>query len=110
QGAPIARSQMAAVWTGREFVVWGGRGDEYAHFNDGARYNPETDSWAPLPPCPELEGRHAPTAVWTGSEMIVWGGFNRTTNSSQTYNSGARYDPVRDTWTLLPKEGVPRAR
>jgi hypothetical protein len=30
------------VWTGREFIVWGGEGDEShrAQFDDGAAYTP----------------------------------------------------------------------
>ena len=120
-GAPAARSQMTSVWTGREFIVWGGRTDGgtngYDHvFNDGARYDPETDRWTPLPPCPELGPRYDGAAVWTGREMIVWGGGRRTgrnradQNPYHTYGDGGRYDPVLDQWTLLPAAGAPRAR
>src|ERR1043166_7966883 len=111
-GAPTARSQMISVWTGKEFIVWGGRGDgtnSYDHpFNDGARYDPETDSWKPIAECPELGPRYDAAAVWTGTEMIVWGGGARTGRNIQdqapyiTYDTGGRYDPARDQWTLLP--------
>ncbi len=37
--------------------------------------------------------RDGQTAVWTGSEMIVWGG-----EDGIDLRSGARYDPVTDTW------------
>ena len=45
--APSGRWGHAAVWTGREMIVWGGRGNFAARDsrNDGALYNPETDSW-----------------------------------------------------------------
>jgi len=119
-GAPTARSQMVSVWTGKEFVVWAGRGtgsNSYDHpFNDGARYDPETDSWKPMAACPELGPRYDAAAIWTGAEMIVWGGGLRTGRDIQdqapylTYDTGARYDPVRDRWTLLPQEGAPHAR
>jgi hypothetical protein len=46
------------------------------------------------------EGRLDPAAVWTGTEMIVWGG---------TIRSGARYDPLLDHWTILPRTGAPTA-
>src|SRR6185369_2418588 len=38
-----------AVWTGNEMLVWGGRSSFYDqnHYNDGARYNPLTDTWSP---------------------------------------------------------------
>ena len=41
--APLTpRARAAAVWTGREFIVWGGEGDENhrAQFDDGAAYTP----------------------------------------------------------------------
>jgi hypothetical protein len=41
--APLTpRARAAAVWTGRELIVWGGEGD-YSHraqFDDGAAYTP----------------------------------------------------------------------
>ena len=36
--------------------------------------------------------------AWTGTEMIVWGG--RVDNSF--YYDGAAYNPVSDTWRVLP--------
>ncbi|HEY4409105.1 MAG TPA: hypothetical protein VGO87_04435, partial [Acidimicrobiia bacterium] len=41
--APLTgRARAAAVWTGREFIVWGGEGDEShrAQFDDGGAYTP----------------------------------------------------------------------
>ncbi|MFH1098591.1 MAG: MopE-related protein [Candidatus Uhrbacteria bacterium] len=46
------------------------------------------------------------SAVWTGEEMIVWGG--NTANSPT--NTGARYNPQTDTWTLISSEGAPSPR
>src|ERR1043166_4396113 len=42
---------------------------------------------------PEARGEH--TAVWTGSEMIIWGGDG----SNFQVNTGARYNPITDSWT-----------
>jgi N-acetylneuraminic acid mutarotase len=41
-GPLTARARAMAVWTGREFVVWGGEGpyDHRAQFDDGAAYTP----------------------------------------------------------------------
>jgi beta-lactamase regulating signal transducer with metallopeptidase domain/N-acetylneuraminic acid mutarotase len=121
KGAPTARSQMSSVWTGREFIVWGGRGDGGPNaydqpLNDGARYNPETDSWTPMAESPGLGPRYDASAIWTGRELIVWGGGARTGRSLQdqlpyvTHNTGGRYDPATDRWTLLPVENAPRSR
>jgi N-acetylneuraminic acid mutarotase len=104
EGAPRPRSHMAAVWTGKELIVWGGWGDSGEHFRDGARYDPEQDRWTPLPEV-DLEARCNPAFVWTGTEMIVWGGGKA--DSRPTFNTGARYNPRTDTWTLLPVSGAP---
>lgn len=64
------------VWTGSEMIVWGGAGGNRptVDFNVGARYDPETDRWSPIP----AQGAPAPSsghaAVWTGSGMVIWGG------------------------------------
>ncbi len=107
-GAPKARSQMAAVWTGRELIIWGGVGEGGKALADGARYDPVTDTWEDLPAGP-LEGRWVPSAVWTGSELIIWGGY-RQWPVAQAYADGAAYDPAARRWTLLPSLGAPRAR
>src|SRR6266436_3894009 len=49
-GAPSPRWMHGAVWTGTEMLVWGGRSSFYttAMYNDGGRYDPESDSWRPM--------------------------------------------------------------
>jgi hypothetical protein len=103
--APLAaRSYHAAVWTGREMIVWGGsqprRRDRARVLENGAAYDPRSDSWRRLAPSPI---RSAPyrtldtgleidlDAAWTGTRMLVWNGF-----------VGAAYTPRRDHWTPLP--------
>src|SRR5436190_17385802 len=41
-GAPSGRSAHSAVWTGSEMIIWGGKSG--GPLNDGARYNPATNS------------------------------------------------------------------
>ena len=49
------------------------------------------------------------TAVWTGTEMLVWGG--RTVVSSDRSNTGGRYNPATDSWSLISTMlGVPSSR
>src|SRR5439155_3962279 len=38
-GAPSARDDHTAVWTGSEMIVWGG-GNRFDYFNTGGRYDP----------------------------------------------------------------------
>jgi N-acetylneuraminic acid mutarotase len=106
---PLARGQHTAVWTGTEMIVWGGYGGG-ANLNDGARYNPISNSWTAIPnsltntPAP----RSGHVAVWTGSEMIVWGGQG----NSSSLNDGGRYNPASNAWTGIPNSlaNTPAAR
>jgi N-acetylneuraminic acid mutarotase len=50
--------------------------------------------------------RNSFCTVWTGSEMIVWGG----SGSSGYLNTGARYNPITDSWTTITSSGAPTAR
>jgi hypothetical protein len=82
-GAPAARLDHTAVWTGNVMVVWGGRSNASAdEFDTGGRYDPVGDSWAPTSVIGAPDPRAYHTAVWTGSLMLVWGGYGR---------SGGRY-------------------
>lgn len=107
--APAARSQMAAVWTGKEMLIWGGSGEGWLVEAKGARYNPQANVWQALTEENAPEPRQGPSAVWTGSEMIVWGGV-RFSPDQIYFNTGGRYDPARDAWVALPTNGVPTAR
>lgn len=100
--APLApRNLAASVWTGSEWLVWGGN-DDTDDFADGAAYDPATDSWRPLPESP-LSARRVP-AVWTGTEMLVTAGASggdATGNGEFAHSDGAAYDPVTDTWRSI---------
>jgi N-acetylneuraminic acid mutarotase len=100
-------------------LVWGGFGGimgNDTNRNDGAAYNPETDSWRPIPRRNAPAARFDHSAVWTGKEMLVWGGY---TDSHARYggghapgflNSGGRYDPATDTWRPISRQGAPSPR
>src|SRR6185312_2994233 len=42
--------------------------------DDGAGYDPATDTWRPIAAAGAPSGRANQTAVWTGTQMLVWGG------------------------------------
>ncbi len=42
------RAYHTVVWTGREMIIWGGY-DGKNYLNTGGRYNPESDTWLPVP-------------------------------------------------------------
>jgi len=110
QGAPAARSQCAAVWTGEEMIIWGGATEGGVPLASGAAYNPITDEWRPISSASGLAPRMEPTAVWTGSEMIVFGGVDATQPGWLSYADGARYNPFTDSWTPLSAYGAPGSR
>lgn len=62
------------------------------------------DSWIHGENVPE--GRRGHTAIWTGDEMIIWGGII----NGYYLNSGARYNPVTDSWVLTDIIRAPSAR
>ena len=107
-GAPSARTQHTAVWTGTRVIVWGGTSSGGGALADGAAWNPDTGAWSPTSSvgAPSARAKHA--AVWTGNEMVVFGGQG----SSGAFASGAAYDPGTDRWRPLTLAGnpVPRAQ
>jgi N-acetylneuraminic acid mutarotase len=105
---PAARYDHTAVWTGSEMIVWGGFNLDALNYalNDGGRYNPAANSWAPVSTNGAPGARYDHTAVWTGSEMIVWGG----SGASLYLNDGGRYNPAGNSWTVVTTNGAPAAR
>ena len=103
-GAPSARFEHSAVWTGSRMIVWGGRA--MSALGDGASYDPVMDRWTPISSTGAPSARYSHVAVWTGTRMIIWGGYN----GSEWQSSGAAYDPVTDTWTALPAMTAPEGR
>jgi hypothetical protein len=106
--APIAaRSEYAAVWTGREMIVWGGYSWDgsfpvTAHFyGDGAAYDPTTRMWKTIAASP-LAPREDSVTVWTGKEMLVFGGVGpNDAPGGAGYSDGAAYDPWTNSWRKL---------
>jgi hypothetical protein len=91
------RGGQGSVWTGHEFVIWGGAVANGSPLGDGAAYNPDTGGWTRLPPSP-LAPRYPEVSVWAGTEAIFWGG---NTNTRQTFNDGAAYHPATQRWTRI---------
>jgi hypothetical protein len=104
--APASRAQHSAIWTGSEMIVWGGY-DGNNRLNTGARYNPVTNTWAPVSVTNAPSARLKPHSMWSGSEMIVWGGAN---SSGTNLTSGGRYDPVSNTWLPTNTNGAVSSR
>ena len=70
------REQMAYAWTGHELVVWGGIGFGGGRQtrDDGAAYDPATDTWRMLADAP-LESRWGSAMAWIDDLLVVAGGY-----------------------------------
>ena len=107
--SPRARMDANGVWTGEEWLVWGGR-DSTGDHGDGFRVSltdgktPTEWSYLSADGAPSARSGHA--SVWTGSELIVWGGWS----GAVRLGDGGRYDPESDTWTAVTEDGAPTAR
>jgi N-acetylneuraminic acid mutarotase len=128
EGAPSPRVHHVAVWSDTavtsncgtgEMIVWGGaarEGDAQSeYFQDGARYNPDTDTWRPITTQGAPKPRILTKAVWTGQELLLWGGVNDAdaagVNDAGRYvGSGGRYNPATDRWTPILKGAGPSPR
>jgi len=115
---PSARKAHACVWTGSEMIIWGGHRSVFAipsptktQYGDGARYNPASDTWVPLPQSNAPTPRSNMGAVWSGTEFIVWAGgdFNGA-GGGANQRTGGRYNPASNTWTATSTNGAPSAR
>jgi N-acetylneuraminic acid mutarotase len=105
---PEARTGHSVVWTGSLMIVWGGAAPY--EMNSGGRYDPAIDAWSPTTTVNAPIPRVKHSAVWTGGEMIVWGGQVADYRLSEVYRSGARYDPVRDSWAPTSMVNAPTER
>lgn len=108
---PAGRVSHTAVWSGTEMIVWGGVTNTSGVLtNTGGRYKPSTDSWISTNVPSDFNtptARQEQTAVWTGAEMIVWGGTNLNV---AFYNTGAKFDPILNTWVATSLTNAPTGR
>jgi len=95
-----------AVWTGTEMLIWGGNSrPPPTTLGDGARYDPALDRWLPLPQSQQTPSpRRLFGSAWTGSEWLIWGG---NTAQGGAVNTGARFDPIANTWSPITDTNSP---
>jgi N-acetylneuraminic acid mutarotase len=100
--APGPNEEHGAAWTGSVMLIW-------SSWAGGSRYDPVTDSWQAISDVGAPSYRGWNTATWTGSELVVWGGTDGS-NDYAGMNTGARYDPVADSWAATSIDGAPAPR
>lgn len=95
-GAPSPRGYHTGVWTGSQWLIWGGAELGYAPaLGDGAAYDPASNTWSPMSMTGAPSPRAGHIAVWTGKAMFVFGGAL----------GGALYDPATNTWERVSECG-----
>lgn len=94
-GAPSPRDSFQVIWLGDRMWLYGGFGGQ--SFEDAFFYDPALDQWTQANTAGGPGRRDRFSAVWTGTEIIVFGGGNGAT----WLNTGARYNPVTDTWRSM---------
>ncbi|MBX7221652.1 MAG: hypothetical protein K1Y36_17000 [Blastocatellia bacterium] len=101
------RSEHLAVWTGTEMIIFGGNNYSKHLLPNGARYNPETHTWLPLPT--ENAPDDQMTGVWTGKELILVGSHRIFVPPDRQISvfTGRRYNPEEDVWHSINVEGIP---
>jgi hypothetical protein len=98
----------AAVWTGREMLVFGGSALGVDALATGGAYAPAADAWRTLAPAPSPRGGHG--AVWSGQELLVFGGYESWGWPPAYKSDGLAYAPDADAWRALPAAPLaPRA-
>lgn len=101
-GEPSVRTHHSVVWDGTEMIVWGGTyWPGNANYNDGARFNPSTNTWTAVSTVNAPSGRWGHIAVWDGTEMIIIGGEN---TSNWLLSDAYAYNPTTDVWRTLTFE------
>jgi N-acetylneuraminic acid mutarotase len=103
---PSERFNAVSVWTGSEWLVWGGQTSDNQFLRSGGRFKPLTSTWTNMALAGSPSPRANATAVWTGTEMIVWGG-NEFFSQQGT---GARYHAGSNAWFPVSTVNAPRAR
>jgi N-acetylneuraminic acid mutarotase len=104
-GAPSARSDHSAIWTGTEMIIWGGWSGntfEEHRLQSGGSLDFATGTWTSLPLDGAPPARAGHCSVWTGREMIIWGG-----SVSGATQSGGRFNPSSAAWSAMPTEAAP---
>ncbi|MBF0443427.1 MAG: hypothetical protein HQK54_16085 [Oligoflexales bacterium] len=106
---PVNIYNHSAVWTGSEFIYWGGIvNNSEKPSEEGERYNLKKKKWVMISDEDAPSARSGHSAIWSGDRMILWGGMGE----SSYLSDGAAYSPKKDEWEPIGNidfEFAPRA-
>jgi Galactose oxidase, central domain/Stigma-specific protein, Stig1/Kelch motif len=104
-GAPSPREEPTCVAMNGKVFVWGGVDwSQSLLMQDGAVWDPSSDSWTPLGDADGPAPRIRATAFWTGNAVLIWGGERTDAHQEK---SGSMYDPNEDLWRPISTAGAP---
>jgi hypothetical protein len=102
-GEQVGPAGHVSVWTGREWLLWGG-GCCGGSQRGGSAYDPRSNRWRPLPRSPL--GARSAAGAWTGHELVIAGGDRE--DDGKLYRDAAAYDPIGNRWRRLAPMPLPR--
>jgi hypothetical protein len=90
------------VFTGHELFLWGGHAvspdGNVGPYNDGATYDPSTNTWKKLPDGP-LSARVSVRMVYGDNKVFLWG-------EHENLQDGAYFDLCTGEWHAMPKSPI----
>lgn len=110
-GAPLRLAGQTAIWTSDKMIIWGGykgiNNFDREITNEGAIYDPKTDTWETITTINAPKARANHVAVWTGKEMVIFGGGG-VSSSGKLSSTGGIYNPKGNngngSWVELKSE------
>jgi len=105
-GTPNPRNLGTALWTSGRILLWGGRGSVATGIasRNGAFYDPEADSWSPLPE--GSTGRVGAAAGASATHAVLWGGWVAATPES-LQDGAERYNINGGVWDSAMTDNNP---
>ena len=99
-GLPYYRENQESIWTGNNYILWGGY--DSGVINLGSIYNPMLEMTTDTSIDNAATERRPDHLFWTGSEMLVWGGT--------ILENAARFNPITNSWSPITNVNAPESR
>jgi len=103
---PASNNSEPGLWTGSEFLVWGGSNSAGSVNTGGSIGMAAGASWTPMSMIGAPVARHSYGAAWTGAEFLMFGGFATPGGFRGDFYG---YRPDTTTWRAISTSGAPPA-
>lgn len=82
---------------GDRIAIFGGKNTQGNDLDDGAIYDPVSNTWEFLPASMAVKPRHQHAGIWTGEELVVAGGLTGTFPSGDMH----AFNPLLNQWRTV---------